>query len=164
MIFADPAAEAAAWRLFGAVAVFVAVFFVLAWWRATNRVRRNNRARARVARVGEIDAEALLAAHGFEVVGRQVTQRWSLWVDGEELEVHCRADLVVRPRRDRRARYVAEVKTGRAANVRVPATRRQLLEYAMVFDVDGVLLLDMVHREIRRIEFSWPDRQPDLLR
>jgi hypothetical protein len=164
VIFDDPAAEVVALRLLVAVAAVVALVATLGWWRAGTRIGRGNRRRAAVARIGEVDAEALLAEHGFEVLGRQVTGRWSLWVDGDEQEVHCRADLVVRPRRDRRVRYVAEVKTGRAVDPRVPATRRQLLEYAMVFDVDGVLLLDMEAREVRRVEFPWPDRQQPLLR
>ena len=33
------------------------------------------------------------------------------------------------------------------------ATRRQLLEYAAVFDVDGVLLVDAEGGRIHRVEF-----------
>lgn len=147
--------------LVGAVGLLAVVSF--AWWRARTRIGRGNRARAHTARIGEEDAERVLAHHGFAVIGRQVTGAWSMWIDGEEHEVRCRADLIVRPRHDRRARYVAEVKTGGAVDPTRPATRRQLLEYAMAFDVDGVLLLDMEARTVHRIEFPWPDRQPRLL-
>src|SRR5262245_20393629 len=92
-----------------AIAVTVAVIALLGWWRAGSRMARGNRARQALARAGEDDAEALLAALGYEVVDRQVTHSWPMRVDGVLREVRCRADLVVRPRRDRGARYVAEV-------------------------------------------------------
>lgn len=136
------------------VALLVAFVALVGWWRARGWMARGNRARQRIARAGEDDAEALLAEQGFVVVDRQVTHTWQMIVDGEVRDVRCRADLVVRPRRDKRARYVAEVKTGdRATEPTCPATRRQLLEYSMAFDVDGVLLLDMARRRIHTIEF-----------
>ena len=61
--------------------------------------------------------------------------------------MHCRADLLVEARSRsgflRGQRFVAEVKTGeRAIDPTHPATRRQLMEYLHVFEVDGVLLVD----------------------
>ena len=77
---------------------------------------------------------------------------WTLWVDGEPVDVRSRADGVVE--RDG-LRFVAEVKTGQMApNPRNPATRRQLLEYLHVFDVDGVLLVDMVQERILEVRFT----------
>ena len=112
-----------------------------------------------MARTGEARAEHLLHDHGFRIVGRQVTRRWVLMVDGEAHPVHCRADLLVearsRSRFPRGARFVAEVKTGsRAPDPTHPATRRQLMEYLQVFDVDGVLLIDMEADRIRHVEFD----------
>jgi hypothetical protein len=147
--------EVEALRLLLGIALGAALIAMLGWSRARSRIGRANRARAAVARTGEVAAEKLLARHGFVVVGRQVTGRWSLRIDGDEREVRCRADLVVRPKRDRHALYVAEVKTGGAVDPTLPSTRRQLLEYAMAFDVDGVLLLDMEERAVHRIEFPW---------
>lgn len=52
-------------------------------------------------------------------------------------------------------RYVAEVKTGeRAPDPCHPPTRRQLLEYAMVFEANEVLLVDVPAGEIRTISFG----------
>jgi hypothetical protein len=136
------------------LAVGTALVALVGWWRARGWMARGNRARQRIARAGEDDAELLLAELGFVVVDRQVTHTWQMIVDGEVRDVRCRADLVVRLRRDRGARYVAEVKTGdRATEPTCPATRRQLLEYAMAFDVDGVLLLDMDQRRVRTVAF-----------
>ncbi|MFT4624125.1 MAG: hypothetical protein ACI8PZ_002784 [Myxococcota bacterium] len=126
----------------------------LAWRRASTRTGRNNRRRQRVAQRGEVLAESLLAAAGFRVEDRQVTARWSMHIDGEPHEVHCRADLIVTRRR---RRYVAEVKTGeRAPDPTLPATRRQLLEYRLAFDVDGLLLVDVPGREVIEVEFPYP--------
>ena len=129
--------------------------------RERGRVGRGNRHRPRVAGKGiehlrrhgvTVAAERFLARRGYEVVGRQVTSRWTLWVDDQPHEVHNRADLLVE-RGGRR--YVAEVKTGaRAPNPTLPATRRQLMEYSHTFDVDGVLLVDMSAHKIRSVRFS----------
>ncbi len=123
------------------------------WWRARTRIARANRWRQRGARVGEEAAEQLLGDAGFRVLDRQVTTTWTMWVDGEPVEVRCRADLLVEQRRTR-SRYVAEVKTGsRAPDPTNPQTRRQLLEYRLAFDVDGVLLVDMEARCVRTVSF-----------
>ena len=131
------------------VAVVAAVLVTRAW--TTRRWARAGRSRQRRARRGEDDAERLLRSAGFEIVDRQVTAHWTLWVDDEAVAVHSRADLVVRRRR---RSYVAEIKTGAVApDPAHPATRRQLLEYQLAFDVDGVLLVDMEARAVHEIVF-----------
>jgi hypothetical protein len=115
---------------------------------------RDRSARRAIARVGaraERDAERLLQRAGYRILDRQVTGRWTLRVDGDPVDVTCRADLLVE-RRGRR--LVAEVKSaGPAVAPTAPATRRQLLEYTMAFDVDGVVLVDMQARAVVRVEF-----------
>jgi hypothetical protein len=110
--------------------------------------------RQRRADEGEASAGGLLASHGWTIEGRQVSARYSLRVDGEAASILVRADYVVR-RRGRR--YVAEVKTGRIApRLETASTRRQLLEYRLAFDVDGVLLVDADRERIAEVEF--PER------
>lgn len=110
-----------------------------------------SRARNRVAGEGEAAAEAILARAGYRVVERQAVAEWSMLVDGVEIPVEIRVDLLV-TRRGRR--YVAEVKTGeRAPDPRHPPTRRQLLEYALVFDAREVLLVDVPAGDVRAIAF-----------
>lgn len=110
-----------------------------------------SRNRNRVAGRGEQTAESILARNGFRVVERQATAAWSMTVDGVEIPVEVRVDLLV-SRRGRR--YVAEVKTGdRAPDPRHPPTRRQLLEYALVFDAREVLLVDVPAGDVRAIGF-----------
>lgn len=143
-----------AWWLIFASVFFAALFFIL-WRRARGRWRRANRGRQRQAQRAENVAEEFLQQQGYEVLERQLTQRWQLQIDGQPQPVSCRADLLLR----RRGRlYVADVKTGgKAPDPRSPATRRQLLEYFLVFAVDGVLIVDMEQRQIRAVAF------PDLL-
>jgi hypothetical protein len=72
-------------------------------------------------------------------------------VDGEEHGVEVIADMLVE--RDG-WRFIAEVKTGELAPDPLrPATRRQLLEYLLAFEPDGLLLVDMVQQTVHEIAF-----------
>ena len=127
------------------ILVFVGVALA-GWWAGFQSRERN-----RVAQRGEIEAENILAEAGFTVVSRQTTARWRMAVDGEEVIVGVRADLIVERRGKR---YVAEVKTGnRAPQPSLPATRRQLLEYSMVFGGTCVLLVDVPGRVVHAVTF-----------
>lgn len=140
-----------AWVLAGLLAV-LALALLVAWWRASTRIRRGNLARQVVARRGEVDAERLLRDAGYRVVDRQVAGSMVMVVDDEELDVGCRLDLLVEDADG--LRYAAEVKTGaRATDPTRPATRRQLLEYERAFEVDGLLLVDMDRRQVRTVGF-----------
>ena len=121
----------------------------MAWLRA--RPSRRARRRLKKALRGEHEAERLLEARGFRIEARQHPAELTLVVDGAPLTVGVRADLIVR-RGD--ARYVAEVKTGSVApRLEHAPTRRQLLEYALAFDVDGVLLVEPEAGVVREVEF-----------
>ncbi len=128
----------------------------LAWaLRSTRReAGRRSRGRNQIAQRGEADAEALLTAHGYRVLDRQVTLTGVLWVDGASEPFDVRLDLLVE--RDGQP-WIAEVKTGRRApDPAWPATRRQLREYAALLPDHGVLLVDVEGGEIFRVGFE-PD-------
>ena len=111
-----------------------------------------SRARVRRAMDGEMRAEPMLRRAGYEVLERQVRTRWTVYADGEPLEVGLRADLLVQ-RAGRR--YVAEVKTGKLApRLDHAPTRRQLLEYRVAFGVDGVLLVDAEAGDVKVVELG----------
>ena len=121
------------------------------WWRASSRTSRASRRRNRRARKAESQAERLLEAEGYSILDRQLTQRWELEIDGEAREVFCRADLLVERGPDL---YIADVKSGAVApDPRQPATRRQLLEYLLAFDVDGALVVDMQRQRVLTVAF-----------
>ena len=129
-----------------AIALVALGVWLAGWWAGLQSRTRN-----RVAQRGEAEAERILAAAGYTVVARQATAQWRMAVDGEEIAVGVRVDLVVE-RRGRR--FVAEVKTGaRAPDPCLPATRRQLLEYSLVFGAADVLLVDVPARAVHTIAF-----------
>ncbi len=136
------------------VVLALSILLLLALWgwrRAVTRLSRANRTRQRLAAKAEVRAERLLEGLGYSVVERQASRHWLLEVDGEPQDVSCRADLLVE--RDGRL-YVADVKTGeQAPRPGQPATRRQLLEYLLAFDVEGALLVDMRHEEVHTVSF-----------
>jgi hypothetical protein len=149
-----------AWIALAALATLAALVQTarIAWTRASRRwVLANRFARASA---GEARGERLLVAAGYEVLARQVAGAWTLRADGEPVEVAVRADLLVA--KDGR-RYVAEVKTGaKAPRVDHIATRRQLLEYKIAFDVDGVVLVDaesdrVVHVDVGDLPAAAPE-------
>jgi hypothetical protein len=110
----------------------------------------------RHAQACEDAALYLLEGEGYEVLGRQVRTDFAVTVDGTPVVVELRADYIVE-KGDRR--FVAEVKSGRLApRIETATTRRQLLEYRVAFDVDGVLLVDGESEEVREVVFEGTSR------
>ena len=125
---------------------------------ATGLAFARYRVRSRIARHrllghrGEEQARRLLRKAGYRIEAEQVSGCVRVRVDGRCQEFVVRADAMVRRRR---RRYVVEIKAGQKnATVADRATRRQLLEYTRVFDVDGALLVDVPAKRISRIEFD----------
>jgi hypothetical protein len=138
-----------------AFAVVVIVLVARAWfrlWWDKRRTARATRQRFKRGEEGELLAEQLLREAGFSIVERQIQGVWELIVDGEPQTVRVYADFLVE---DDTGRYIAEAKTGEvAANIGRAATRRQLLEYRHVFDVDGICLVDVENDSIHWVDFS----------
>ncbi|MFK8000440.1 MAG: hypothetical protein AB8H86_12640 [Polyangiales bacterium] len=113
---------------------------------------KRNAARARrLGKRGESRAKKLLIAKGYRVLDTQTTKALTFLVDGKKVTTHLRADFLLE-RRGRR--YVADAKAGeKAPSATNAATRRQLLEYATAYDVDGVLLVDASGGNILSVEF-----------
>jgi hypothetical protein len=128
-----------------------ALIGVLFWfWLKRDRLRR----RFNKASQAEEDALHLARKAGYRVLSTQVAGVATIIVDGERLESALRADMLL-SRWGRR--YIGEVKSGkRAPDPKERATRRQLLEYSLAFEADGLLLFDMEKKRIRRIEFPRP--------
>ncbi|HEX4449481.1 MAG TPA: hypothetical protein VH143_01370 [Kofleriaceae bacterium] len=128
---------------------------ILALWlaRTLRRWRGSLRARRRAARAGagEDRAAGMLEAAGFRIVARQARIDWVPLVDGEPFATELRADYLVEADGEL---LVAEVKTGNEApSLATAATRRQLLEYRIAFEADGVLLVCPEAGAIHRVEF-----------
>lgn len=113
--------------------------------------RHRTQRRLRRARAAEDRAAVLLERLGYDIVGAEVGGSYDVHVDGRPVRIDLRADYVVE--RDAK-RFVAEVKSGAAApSIGTSATRRQLLEYRVAFDVDGVLLVDGETERTHAVEF-----------
>jgi len=135
----------------GLLALAVAVLYAV--WTAANRWWRRRALAARFAHAarGEERAAAWLLDAGYTILGREVAVEYAVAVDGVETRVAVRADYVVERRG---ARYVAEVKTGvLAPRIETSSTRRQLLEYLVAFDADGVLLVDAESGSVHAVSF-----------
>lgn len=130
--------------------IALAAVLAIGWARAAGRTGRENARRGRTARRAEERAEHLLRDLGYSIEERQAARSWPMLVDGEPVKASVRADLLVA--RDGEV-FVAEVKTGSAAVATLPATRRQLLEYLLAFEVHGVLLVDMERGRVHPVEF-----------
>ncbi len=149
------------WLAVAALAALALLQTLRLWWLRA-RPRWALRAHARRGAAGESAGQSLLERLGYDIEARQVTRSWTVLVDGEECPITLRADYLVL--RDGR-RLVADVKTGRwAPSVESAATRRQLLEYRLAFDVDGVLLVDVEAERAHEVEFAAPPRALRCLR
>lgn len=139
-----------AWLL---VVVLVGAAVGLTWYvtrhRAT-RGRRRSLSAAAHGRAMEALAPQMIERRGFEILEEQVDCRYEFLVDGEPREATLRADMIAM--RDGN-RYVVEIKTGNSGKATHRGTRRQLLEYALYYDVDGVLLLDADRDAVFEVEF-----------
>ncbi len=133
--------------------LLVLLLFISLLWergRAGRRVR-NHRA---IGASGEKKARKILKRCGYTVLDAQATGSYRIYVDGQAVSVHLRADFLVQ--RDGRT-YVAEAKsTEVAARITGRATRRQLLEYLFAFEVSGVLLVDVESEEVHSVSFPLP--------
>ena len=136
------------WWVLATVLLLLGGGWRLRRWRRSRRARATSRHGVRA----EGRAAVLLEQRGYAIEQSQASLRWSIVVDGASIPIDLRADFVVR-RRGRR--FVADVKTGRAATqITYAPTRRQLLEYRVAYDVDGVLLIDMEASKIHRVDFG----------
>lgn len=124
--------------------------FLLAQWWSRFRSSAAGASANRAGKQAEKRAEKLLKRAGYHIITRQPVARWALLVDGAEVSVRSHADLLVNKGGKT---YIAEVKSGiHGCSPTSANTRRQLLEYARVFGVHGVLLVDMRHERVHQVQ------------
>ena len=115
-------------------------------WRMNRRFKRGE--------VAEKKAVKFLHRQGYRILAAQLEETITVYVDGVPQKSKVRADFFVRKGRKT---YIVEVKSGQQGTVRLPYVRRQLLEYKLVYQPDGVLLLDMEHHTLQEIQFAYTD-------
>ena len=116
------------------------------------------RRRMRGAASGEELAERWLTAHGHRILGRQLTKRCTMWVNGLPITYDLRADLLVELHQG--DTVLVEVKTGDAADPASTLTRRQLREYAAEWGVDRLYLFDATRRALHEVAFETANAMP----
>jgi hypothetical protein len=137
--------------LIAAVAVTLASIQALSRWSRDVLRRRRMALRMKRAQAGERRAASWLEERGFAIVGAQVAVDHPVRVDGRVITLALRADYLVEKGG---RRYGVEVKTGaEAPRIETSATRRQMLEYRIAFDVDGVMLVDGETGRIHEVSF-----------
>ena len=98
----------------------------------------------------EQKAITLLKKNGYKIESFQTTAKGKLLQDDETVSFFIRADLIVS--KDKK-KFIAEVKSGKAASIEEIYTRRQLLEYSTVFNNKNLILIDIEKNKIKKIEF-----------
>jgi len=137
-------------------AVLIATLFLLGalfGLALARRLRRRSFARARArGAAGEERARRELLHRGFTIVSEQAELETTLLIDGVEHPYTVRVDFLVEAH-GRRA--LVEVKTGKAASLPpTPEVRRQLREYAALYDVEECYLMDGDRLTMSRIVFG----------
>ena len=113
---------------------------------------RNLKKRMKKAKKGEIEAIDLMKNHGYKIVGLQKESTYTLLIKDRPHKVKVRADMIVKKGNKT---YVAEVKTGeKATSPKYADTRRQLLEYFLVYKPYGLILVDMEKKKIKTVKYS----------
>ena len=98
----------------------------------------------------EQKAIKLLKKHGYKIESLQTIAKGKLLQDDEMINFFIRADLIVS--KDKK-KFIAEVKSGKAASIEEINTRRQLFEYSKVFNNKNLILIDTEKNKIKKIEF-----------
>lgn len=135
----------------------VLFFFLIRYWQGLKRQKYLKRARR-----GESAAVKLLENRGYTITGIQEKRTIITWIDGKPKNNHLTVDLIA----EKRGRtFIVEVKTGkRASSPLLAGIRRQLLEYFLAFNPDGMILLDMEKKELHEISFEITGKKKDYFR
>ena len=105
------------------------------------------------AKRGEVKAVNLLEKNGYDVVDIQKEGSYTLVIDDKPRKATVKADMIVKKGNKI---YVAEVKTGdKVTSPLYSDTRRQLLEYYLVYKPHGLILVDMEREKIRSVKYSF---------
>jgi len=116
---------------------------------------RNAKLRRRMKKgaLAEKQAIRFLQKRGYRILDAQLQKTFTVEVNGEKQKMVVQADYLVRKKGKI---YVVEVKSGKQGDVALTHVRRQLLEYSMVYQPDGLILLDMAHHHLQEIRFHYP--------
>jgi len=139
--------DAITYVIFGAIIGVFLTIYIIKYFKRLRLVRRLQKAKR-----SEYKAISFMESNGFEILDLQKESSYTLFIDDRPHEIKVKADMIVKKGNKI---YVAEVKTGdKVTSPKYADTRRQLLEYFMVYRPSGLILVDMEKQKIRTVEYS----------
>lgn len=141
-------------NLLAAIGLFIVFFISFATIKTYKKIQ-SSKLKKRLSKGVEVEKKAaeLLKKNGYKVVKYHYRKSYELKKNEEKVTINIEADYIVKRRGKR---FIAEVKSGDAATeIKNSATRRQMLEYSLFIENDGLLLVDMENQKISKIEFPY---------
>jgi hypothetical protein len=103
------------------------------------------------AKIGEFEAKNFLKNLGFTIIAEQPQLTSSIFVDKIKYNYNVKVDYIVQKKNKK---SIVEAKSGEEAiNPLNINTRRQLLEYMILYNVDKVYLFDAKNKRLKEIRF-----------
>jgi hypothetical protein len=136
--------------LVAAIAAWLLFLVLRNWWARRQIIGKASRGRRIEDKAGDV-----LAGLGYAVITQHPSVPYTWTLDGEPMVVKATPDWLVK--KDGKT-YLVEVKTGAQANPKSAKTRRQMLEYYLYGNVDGVLYFDGDTGVLQSVSFPTPVR------
>ena len=135
------------------ICIFLGIISFRLWYKNFSKKKQQKKRFRRGLKL-EQKAAKFLISRGFTILGEQVEYQHSYFVNGKKTTSTINIDYLV----ERKEKvFGVEVKSGKSAiSIKNRSTRRQLLEYAIAIDCDGIFLLDMENKDLQLIEFQFP--------
>ena len=141
------------WVALAILCLLVLLTLVYRWgaWRTRRHEQRRIAKNRTMGRQGEHVAVRILEDAGYRLLDDQISGKTRVEIDGRSASFTVRADFLVEREHQR---FIAEAKsTEHTARLSNRDTRRQLLEYAHAFEVEGLLLINTDARTIHTVRF-----------
>ncbi len=107
--------------------------------------------RFEIGKIGEFEAKNYLKNLGFTIIAEQASLISSLFIDKIKYDYEVKVDFIVQKGNKK---SIVEVKSGNEAiNPLNINTRRQLLEYMLLYNVDNIYLFDAKNKRLKKISF-----------
>ncbi len=129
------------------------LFGAYLWHKLSKLVQRYKNAQSRKqGSDGEVTAEAWLKKNGFTIISTQTERDSSFKLAGKDLNYKVRPDIMAS---NKEGLWIIEVKTGKVANPHHIPTRRQLLEYSLLFPEYKLALFDAHQLKFQEVNFKF---------
>lgn len=103
------------------------------------------------SKFGEFEAKSFLQNLGFTIIAEQVSLISNMLVDNKKYNYEVIADFLVKRKNEK---AIVEVKTGKEAiNPLNINTRRQILEYMLLYNINKLYLFDAQNKKLQEIKF-----------